>query len=192
MIGCLVLWKCFVACRLIESSQQPTCPHSRQSRRCTHSSPLERHSSHPSGVLGWTSRTCARCLHCWAMPEALPLRDSIQVMTAAPAAPATPAQAARQAEAFPRLTSAQIARIEPHGRRRKVDAGEILGEAGEPVTKIFVVVAGRLDPVPPQPWAGGDVPSFSVGGFTGERAILAGGGGVLRLPPATPPVDIPM
>src|SRR5258706_12209779 len=173
MIGCLVLWKCFVACRLIESSQQPTCPHSRQSRRCTHSSPLERHSSHPSGVLGWTSRTCTRCLHCWAMPEALPLRDSIQVMTAAPAAPATPAQAARQAEAFPRLTSAQIARIEPHGRRRKVDAGEILGEAGEPVTKIFVVVAGGGGLVPPPHLGGGVGARLFGGGVTGVLAIPA-------------------
>jgi len=107
-------------------------------------------------------------------------------MTAAPAAPATPAQAARQAEAFPRLTSAQIARIEPHGRRRKVDAGEILGEAGEPVTKIFVVVAGRLDLVRPQRWAGEDVPSFSEGMFTGERSILAGGRFLARIQASTP------
>jgi thioredoxin reductase (NADPH) len=116
-------------------------------------------------------------------------------MTAAPAAPAapaaaaTPAAAARQAEAFPRLTAAQIARIEPHGRRRKVEAGEILGEAGEPVTKIFVVVSGRLDLVSPPRWVGEEVPSFSEGMFTGERSILAGGRFLARIQ-ATTPCDV--
>src|SRR5467141_1938074 len=120
------------------------------------------------------------------MSEALPLRDSIQVMTAAPAAPATPAQVARQAEAFPRLTSAQIARIEPHGRRRQVQAGEVLGEAGEPVTKIFVVVSGRLDLVRPPRWVNEDVPTFTEGMFTGERSILAGGRFLARIQAGTP------
>src|SRR5437879_12536303 len=40
MIGCLVLWKCFVACLFFEESQHPTCPHSMHSRRCTQVSPI--------------------------------------------------------------------------------------------------------------------------------------------------------
>jgi thioredoxin reductase (NADPH) len=114
---------------------------------------------------------------------------SIQVMTAAPAAPpapANPAAAARQAEAFPRLTAAQIARIEPRGQHRTVQAGEVLGEAGEPVTKIFVVVSGRLDLVRPPRWVGEDVPTFSEGMFTGERSILAGGRFLARIQATTP------
>ena len=87
----------------------------------------------------------------------------------------TAAAAARQAEAFPRLTAAQIARIEPRGRRRTVEAGVVLGEAGEPVTRIFVVVSGRLELVRPARWVGEEAPSFSEGMFTGERSILAGG-----------------
>ena len=106
-------------------------------------------------------------------------------MTAA-AAPPTPAAAARQAEAFPRLTPAQIARIEPHGRRRNVPPGEILGDAGEPVTKIFVVVSGRLDIVRPPRWVGEDVPTFGEGMFTGERSILAGGRFLARIQASTP------
>ena len=98
----------------------------------------------------------------------------------------TPAAAARQAEAFPRLTAAQIARIEPHGRRRTVEPGEVLGEAGEPVTRIFVVVSGRLDLVGPPRWAGEEVPSFSEGMFTGERSILAGGRFLARIQASTP------
>jgi len=102
-------------------------------------------------------------------------------MTAAPAAPD-----ARQAEAFPRLTPAQIARIEPHGRHRQVAAGEILAEAGQPVTRIFVVVSGRLDLVGPPRWAGDEVPNFSEGMFTGERSILAGGRFLARIQAGTP------
>jgi len=89
-------------------------------------------------------------------------------MTAAAAPP-------KNSEAFPRLTAAQIARIEPHGTRRTVPAGEVLGEAGEPVTKVFVVVSGRLDLARSPRWVGEDVPSFSEGMFTGERSILSGG-----------------
>ncbi len=99
---------------------------------------------------------------------------------------AVAAEPSRQEQAFPRLTPAQIARIEPHGRRRKVEPGEILGEAGEPVTKIFVVVSGRLDIVRPPRWVGEDVPTFSDGMFTGERSILAGGRFLARIQASTP------
>ena len=92
---------------------------------------------------------------------------------------------ARQTEAFPHLTAAQIARIEPHGRHRKVEAGEILAEAGQPVTQIFVVVSGRLDLIGPPRWAGDEVPSFSEGMFTGERSILAGGRFLARIQAGT-------
>jgi len=110
-------------------------------------------------------------------------------MTAAPAAPViptTPAAAARQAEAFPRLTPAQIARIEPRGRHRTLQTGEVVGEAGEPVTKIFVVVSGRLDIVRDPRWVGENVPTFEEGMFTGERSILAGGRFLARIQAGTP------
>src|SRR5437667_347963 len=55
MIGCFVSRKCLVACLFFESSQQPTCPHERHNRRCTHSSPVLRQSSQPSapGITAW-------------------------------------------------------------------------------------------------------------------------------------------
>ena len=89
-------------------------------------------------------------------------------------------------EAFPRLTAAQIARIEPHGSRRSVAAGEVLGDAGEPVTKVFVVVSGRLDIARSPRWVGQEVPSFSDGMFTGERSILSGGRFLARIQASTP------
>src|SRR6202048_4175455 len=65
MTGCWVAWKCLVACLLGESSQQPTWPHVRQIRRCSHSLPLLRHSSQPS-ALGVTLRMPAM----WGQPFA--------------------------------------------------------------------------------------------------------------------------
>src|SRR2546422_5553921 len=55
----------------------------------------------------------------------------------------------RTNEAFPELTPVQLARIEPHGRRRRLVQGEVVGEPGQPVTKIFVVLSGQLDAVTP-------------------------------------------
>ena len=99
---------------------------------------------------------------------------------------AVAAEPTRQEQAFPRLTPAQIDRIDPHGRRRRVEPGEVVGEAGEPVTKIFVVVSGRLVLVRPPRWAGEEWPSFSEGMFTGERSILAGGRFLARIQAGTP------
>src|SRR5689334_20748550 len=66
-MGCRVAWKCFVACLFFDESQHPTCPHSRHIRRCTHRSPIWRHSSHPF-VLGFTLWIWSRCVHAgiWA------------------------------------------------------------------------------------------------------------------------------
>src|SRR5438046_1425846 len=64
--------------------------------------------------------------------------------------------------------------------------GEVLGEVGELVTRIFVVVSGRLDIVRPSRWVGEEVPSFSEGMFTGERSILAGGRFLARIQASTP------
>ena len=93
---------------------------------------------------------------------------------------------ARQSEAFPRLTPAQLVRIEPHGRRRRVEQGEVLGEPGEPVTRIFVVVSGELEVVLPPRWTAEAAPRFSTGMFTGERSILAGGRFLARIQAAMP------
>src|ERR1039458_7442358 len=49
---CFVASKCLVACLFLEESQHPTCPHDKQSRRCTQVSPVLRQSSQPSGPGG--------------------------------------------------------------------------------------------------------------------------------------------
>src|SRR5690606_32362235 len=63
MTGWPVAWKCFVACLFFDESQQPTWPQVLHIRRLTQLSPDCRHSSHPSGVPGSTSRIWSRWLH---------------------------------------------------------------------------------------------------------------------------------
>ena len=48
-------------------------------------------------------------------------------------------------EMFPTLTAAQISRIAVHGRVRQVQQGEVLIEAGEETSRLFVVTAGRIE-----------------------------------------------
>src|SRR2546425_11693705 len=94
--------------------------------------------------------------------------------TIVPAASEVPSEA-RTNEAFPQLTPEQLARIEPHGHRRWLAQGEVVGEPGQPVTKIFVVLSGQLDAVTPLQTSTSSMPRFTQGMFTGERSILTGG-----------------
>jgi thioredoxin reductase (NADPH) len=90
-----------------------------------------------------------------------------------PAIPEPVFFAARREDVFPVLTPDQMARIEPHGRRRKVAAGEVLFSAGDPVSSVYVIVSGSLqfDRVA----TGEAVPIMilSPGHFTGELNLLA-------------------
>src|SRR6058998_3817700 len=95
----------------------------------------------------------------------------------------------RTNEAFPELTLAQLARVEPHGRRRRLTQGEVVGEPGQPVTKIFVVLSGQLDAVTPLQTSTASMPRFTPGMFTGERSILSGGRFLGRIS-ATVPSDV--
>src|SRR6266576_5123708 len=91
--------------------------------------------------------------------------------------PAPAKAGAQKAEAFPELTPAQLQRLEPHGHRRKLAEGEVVGEPGQPVAKIFVVLSGQLDAVAHTTVKLSTTPAinFTAGIFTGERSILSGG-----------------
>src|SRR5436309_2339153 len=91
--------------------------------------------------------------------------------------PAPAKAGAQKAEAFPELTPAQLQRLEPHGHRRKLAAGEVVGEPGQPVAKIFVVLSGQLDAFAHTTVQLSTNPAinFTAGMFTGERSILSGG-----------------
>src|SRR5947208_13432856 len=108
--------------------------------------------------------------------------------TTVPAASEVPSRA-RTNEAFPQLTPEQLARIEPHGLRRWLAQDEVVGEPGQPVTKIYVVVSGQLDVVTPLQTSTASMPRFTPGMFTGERSILSGGRFLGRIS-ATVPTDV--
>ena len=87
--------------------------------------------------------------------------------------------AGRPEHVFPRLTAAQVDRFAAHGRRRRVQPGEVLLEMGESA-RVFVVVSGSVETVRV---AGGVEDIFVVhgpGSFTGEMAALSGRRGLSR------------
>src|SRR5436190_1736810 len=84
-------------------------------------------------------------------------------------------------EMFPVLTSAQQARVLAHGRRRTVEQGEIVVELNEHVTKVFVVVSGRLHILQVSNNQEHLVAICSPGMFTGELNVLSGRPGLVRI-----------
>jgi thioredoxin reductase (NADPH) len=96
------------------------------------------------------------------------------------APPAPPSSGTRPERIYPVLTTTQLDRISPHGRRRRVAQGEVLMQPGESASRVFIVVAGRLDVVRPSA-AEEVVVSFTPGMFTGEASMLAGRRGLAQI-----------
>ena len=76
--------------------------------------------------------------------------------------------------AFPTLTEAQIARIEPHGTRRSVERGEVLIETGAHNTRFFVIIRGEIQVVRNENDVETLVTVHTAGKFTGEVNMLSG------------------
>src|SRR2546430_5453115 len=96
-------------------------------------------------------------------------------------APAAPPSGQRAEHIYPTLTPAQLARIAAHGRRRQVERGEVLVEAGEQTARFFVGAAGRID-IFRRSEAGEElVVSFGPGMFTGEVTMLSGRRGLAQI-----------
>jgi len=75
---------------------------------------------------------------------------------------------------YPTLTPDQVARIAAHGRRRPLDASEVLVQPGEPTARLFVVISGRIDVIRRSAGAETVVATFGPGTFTGEVNMLSG------------------
>ena len=86
--------------------------------------------------------------------------------------PMTPSMPPEQL--FPTLTPAQIERVRARGRVRRVAAGEVLAEAGRPVTQFFVVLAGQVDVVRPSYNGELLVVRYEAGQFSGDVNQLSG------------------
>ena len=55
-----------------------------------------------------------------------------------------PVTVSRPERLFPKLTPAQLARVEAHGRRRSTTRGEVLLDVGDRIVPFFVVVSGEV------------------------------------------------
>lgn len=80
----------------------------------------------------------------------------------------------------PTLTPEQLARVAAHGRRRVVVDGETLVHPGENASRVYVVIAGRIDVVHPAPTKA-VVVSFGPAMFTGEATMLSGRRGLAEI-----------
>jgi thioredoxin reductase (NADPH) len=86
----------------------------------------------------------------------------------------------RQAEAFPVLTPAQVARVRPYGKVRPVHAGEILFEPGTPNMSCFVVLSGKLDIALLELSGERVFVSYGPGQFSGEVVLISGARAIAR------------
>ena len=75
---------------------------------------------------------------------------------------------------FPTLTAAQIDRIRPDGKLRRVEPGEILFQPGDAATPFFVVLSGSVEIVQPDLSGERLVTTHHAGGFTGELSMISG------------------
>ena len=102
------------------------------------------------------------------------------------AAPKTePLITARREEIFPVLTVEQRERVQAHGHRRTIQAGEILVEVGSTELPFFLVCSGQIDIVRPAPAGETLITRHGPGEFSGEVSVLSGRGAVVRARAAT-------
>ncbi len=92
----------------------------------------------------------------------------------------------RRAQMFPKLTSAQLSRLERRSTRMQTSAGEILVELGAPPRGVFVVAAGSIEALAP-PSATQAASGYELlyllgpGDFTGEMGTLRGTPALVRI-----------
>jgi thioredoxin reductase (NADPH) len=89
-------------------------------------------------------------------------------------------------QTFPKLTPEQVARVAAHGRKRRVERGEVLVGVGMPVPNFFVVSAGTIEVVQPAVNGETTVRVIPAGEFTGEVSMLSGRRSLVTLRVAEP------
>jgi thioredoxin reductase (NADPH) len=91
----------------------------------------------------------------------------------------------RQGQMFPKLTALQIARLETHGTRVAMHAGETLIEVGDRPSRMFVVIDGAVDLLVSRSTGYTLFYTLTAGDFTGEMSALRGSATVVRVRAAT-------
>jgi len=92
----------------------------------------------------------------------------------------------RRGQMFPKLTAAQLARLERQGTRQQTHAGEILQELGAISRGVFVVAAGSVEALVPPSATQAESPYellylLTPGDFTGEMSTLRGTRALARI-----------
>ena len=82
---------------------------------------------------------------------------------------------------FPTLTTAQMARMAAHGRRRPMAHGDVLVEVGDAAVPMFLVVSGELQVLRPERDGETLVVVHRAGQFSGEASTIEGRPAIVRL-----------
>jgi len=98
-----------------------------------------------------------------------------------PQSPTLQPTAGRLDQIFPKLTSAQIARVAVHGTAREVNVGEILIQQGERGFPFFVVMSGELEIIRPNCKGETVITTHGPGHFSGEVNMLSGRQALVRV-----------
>src|SRR5215470_10874288 len=87
----------------------------------------------------------------------------------------------RRHQAFPKLTAAQLARLEHHGERIDTQVGDVLVRPGERHHRLMVVLSGSLEVTLPGRQGNELVTVLAPGEFAGEMSTLRGVAGFTRI-----------
>jgi len=82
---------------------------------------------------------------------------------------------------FPTLSAPHVERMAAHGKRLSVRPGDVLLDVSAPVSKMFVVVSGRIEIVRMVDGAEALVAELGPGQFTGETSLLSGRRTLVRI-----------
>src|SRR5947209_14398 len=77
-------------------------------------------------------------------------------------------------QAFPVLTAAQINRLRPGSKLRKVEPGEILFQPNDTGVPFFVLLSGSMEIVQPGLTGERPIATHGPGEFTGEITMISG------------------
>lgn len=88
---------------------------------------------------------------------------------------------ARREQALPKLTAAQIARLEKHGTKRRTRANEVLAEPGERHRDFLVVLSGTVEILRPSMTGDALIVVHTPGDFVGEISTLRGTASYVRV-----------
>lgn len=86
----------------------------------------------------------------------------------------------RKDQIFPQLTPAQIARLEPHGKRIATRKGEVLAQPGERHGRMLVILSGSVEIVRPGLEGEELIVVHTPGHFAGELSVLRGASSLVR------------